>query len=217
MTLRYRSSVEFPNVTTVCQVVWNVDSYCVELKTSERWALTRDPCNKFYPQSESLINNYKLARPFSIILMMRNSLARWFIWLQDAARGVYGRNRDLSNSGRHSANWDFRWHFKFNHCMATATIRYVLSFYHGTNASCGPWLPLYRGFTITLRHIHTRQDSSEREITQRHLPDSIKLLQQTDIHPLAELAPAVPASERPQTYALGRAATGIGWYIQYSY
>ena len=179
---------------------------------------------------------------------MRNSLARWFIWLQDAAGGVYGRNRDLSNSGRHSANWDFRWHFTSNHCMATAAIRYVsyvywtvhhldswikvdqldvtcfiislstaqhvsnvsisifrslllivdlfhvlycsgsmkmdvltfetcwavnneiikqvtsswsifiqiryvLSFFHGANASCGPWLPLYRSFTITLRHI----------------------------------------------------------------
>ena len=57
---------------------------------------------------------------------------------------------------------------------------------------------------------HTRQDSCGRVITQRPLPDSIKLLKETDIHPLAEFAPAVPKSERPQTYALGRAATGIG-------
>ena len=34
--------------------------------------------------------------------------------------------------------------------------------------------------------------------------------QETDLMPLAGFEPAIPASERPQTHALDRAATGIG-------
>jgi hypothetical protein len=42
---------------------------------------------------------------------------------------------------------------------------------------------------------HTRQKFSRRviSITQRPLPDSTKLTQQTDIHPPAEFAPTVPS------------------------
>jgi len=38
--------------------------------------------------------------------------------------------------------------------------------------------------------------------------------QQTNIHAPAGFEPRIPASEQPQTHALGRAATGIG-YIMY--
>jgi hypothetical protein len=38
--------------------------------------------------------------------------------------------------------------------------------------------------------------------------------QETDIRTLAGLEPAIPASERPQTHALDRAATGIGFGVR---
>ena len=41
--------------------------------------------------------------------------------------------------------------------------------------------------------------------------DNTQHSQETDIHVArAEFEPAIPASERPQTHALDRAATGIG-------
>jgi hypothetical protein len=35
--------------------------------------------------------------------------------------------------------------------------------------------------------------------------------------PPARLEPAIPATKRPQTYALDRAATGIGIILDYAY
>jgi hypothetical protein len=57
---------------------------------------------------------------------------------------------------------------------------------HGKTASCGPGPPHYRGFTITLRQHHTRQDFSGRVISpsQRPLPDNTQYSQETDIHAL---------------------------------
>jgi hypothetical protein len=46
--------------------------------------------------------------------------------------------------------------------------------------------------------------------TQRPLSDNTQYSQQTDVHALAAFETAAPASERPQTDALDRAATGIG-------
>ena len=46
--------------------------------------------------------------------------------------------------------------------------------------------------------------------TQRPLPDNTRDSQYTDIHVTAGFEPVIPASERPQTHALDRAATGIG-------
>jgi hypothetical protein len=37
--------------------------------------------------------------------------------------------------------------------------------------------------------------------------------QETDIHAPAGFEPTISASQRPQTYALDRAATGIGFYV----
>jgi hypothetical protein len=56
---------------------------------------------------------------------------------------------------------------------------------------------------------HSRQDSSERVISplQRPLPDNTQHSQQTS--PVG-FEPTISAGERPQTYALDRAATGIG-------
>ena len=73
---------------------------------------------------------------------------------------------------------------------------------------------LYRSFTITLRHHHSRQASSERVISplQRPLPESTERTQRHKniSMPTAEFEPATPASERPQNHALDRASTGIG-------
>jgi len=61
---------------------------------------------------------------------------------------------------------------------------------------------------------HSRYDCSGQMISssQRPLPDNTQYSQQTDRHtcPPVAFEPTIPASERPQTYALDRAATGTG-------
>ena len=59
---------------------------------------------------------------------------------------------------------------------------------------------------------HTRYDSSGRVISpsQRPLPDNTQHSQETDIRSPAGFEPTVSAGQRPQTYALDRAATGTG-------
>ena len=47
---------------------------------------------------------------------------------------------------------------------------------------------------------------------QRRLPDNTQHKRQASV-PSAWFEPAIPASERPQTHALDRAATGIGWMV----
>jgi hypothetical protein len=49
--------------------------------------------------------------------------------------------------------------------------------------------------------------------TQRPLPDNIHFSQETDTNAPAGFEPKIPASERPQTHALDRGATGIGWKL----
>jgi hypothetical protein len=73
----------------------------------------------------------------------------------------------------------------------------------------GPWPA--SSFTRFLDHTqthHTRWDSSGRVISpsQRPLPDNTQHSQQTDIHASRW---AIPASDRPQTYALDGANTGL--------
>jgi hypothetical protein len=59
---------------------------------------------------------------------------------------------------------------------------------------------------------HNLYDSSGRVIspTQRPLPDSTQLSQETDIHAPGGIEPTISASERQQPHALDRAATGLG-------
>jgi hypothetical protein len=45
---------------------------------------------------------------------------------------------------------------------------------------------------------------------QRPLPDNTQHSQQTNIHAPVGFEPIISAGERPQTYALDRAATGTG-------
>jgi hypothetical protein len=73
-------------------------------------------------------------------------------------------------------------------------------------------LPPCRGFEITLRHTTLgRAPQDECSACCRELYLTIHNIHKraTSMFP-AGLEPTIPASEWPQTYALGRAATGIG-------
>ena len=79
----------------------------------------------------------------------------------------------------------------------------------GTAAPTGPGPPHYRDFTITLRHItlgRTPLDEWSARRGDLYLTHNIRK-RQTSI-PSAGFESAMPASERPQTHALDRAATG---------
>ena len=52
--------------------------------------------------------------------------------------------------------------------------------------------------------------------SQRPLPDNAQHSQQTDIHAPVGFEPRISAGERPQTYALDRAATGTGIFTLYN-
>ena len=76
----------------------------------------------------------------------------------------------------------------------------------------GPGPSRYRDFTIVLRHttigstdldkLSARRETSTWQYTQN--------TQEGDIHTPTGFEPAIPASERPQTHASDRSATGIG-------
>jgi hypothetical protein len=102
----------------------------------------------------------------------------------------------------------------------TTFLLLIHNFLHGAAAPCRPGHPDYRSFTITLRYTHrTRYDSSGRVIspTQRPLPDNTQHSQDTDTMSLAGFESAIRASERPQTHALDRAATGKVFLIIHIY
>jgi len=76
----------------------------------------------------------------------------------------------------------------------------------------GPCTPHSRSHDHIQTH-HTRRNSCVRIISpkQRLLPDKTTLTRNR--HPCpGGFEPTIPASERPQTHALERAATGIGSY-----
>jgi len=85
-------------------------------------------------------------------------------------------------------------------------------FFHVASAPSGPGPPHYRGFTITFRHTilgGTPLDEWSARRRDLYLTPHITHKRQTSMPP-AEFKPAIPASERPQTHAVDRAATGIG-------
>jgi hypothetical protein len=79
----------------------------------------------------------------------------------------------------------------------------------------GQGLPLSRLQDHTQTH-HNRYDSSGRVISpkNRPLPDNTQHSQEKDIHAPRGTRTDDP-SERPQTHALARAATGIGRLLHY--
>jgi hypothetical protein len=92
---------------------------------------------------------------------------------------------------------------------------------HGATAPSGPGVP-HRGFTITLRHTTLGRTALDKGSAGRRdfcLTTHNTHKKQPYMPPLG-FEPAIPATERPQTYALDSAATGIGtgksvpvWFI----
>ena len=81
------------------------------------------------------------------------------------------------------------------------------SFYHDATAPSGPGPPHCRSFTITFRHATLGRTPLDERSARR-----IDLYQTTHNvpYPRRDSNPQSPASERPQTHALDRAATGTG-------
>jgi hypothetical protein len=91
-----------------------------------------------------------------------------------------------------------------------ATAHFIL--FHEATAPSGPGFPYYWGFTITLRHItlgRTLLDEWSARHRDLYLTKQNTQKRHTSMSP-AGFEPTIPASERPQTHALDRAATGIG-------
>jgi len=86
-------------------------------------------------------------------------------------------------------------------------------FFYGATAPGGPECPHYRGFEITLRHTtvgRARMDGSSARRRDLYLTaNNNHNRRDTSMFPVG-FEPTIPASERPQTHALDRAATGIG-------
>jgi hypothetical protein len=90
-------------------------------------------------------------------------------------------------------------------------------FYHDATAPSGPGPPRCRGFTITLRHNtlgRTPLDEWSARRRDLYLTTQNTHKRQTSMPP-AGFEFTIPASERPQTHAWDRAATGIGPRFHY--
>jgi hypothetical protein len=103
-------------------------------------------------------------------------------------------------------------YFKFHNCnnhWKTPSI--YIFFYHAARAHSGP-RPPHQAITIPLTHATLdRTPLDERPARRRdlYLTTYSTHNRQTSVL-LAGIEPTIPASERPQTDALARAATGIG-------
>ena len=88
-------------------------------------------------------------------------------------------------------------------------------FFYSAASSSRQRRPHYRGFTITLRHATLgRSPLDEWSARHRYLYlITHKTHRRLISMPLAGFEPLIPASERPQTHAFRRAATGIGPFI----
>jgi hypothetical protein len=108
---------------------------------------------------------------------------------------------------------NFKDNLRYNFSAFINLIAKVFHPSNGSTAQIGPWPPLLR--FLNHAQLDTRYDSSGRVISpsQRPLPTqdntTYKHKRQTSVS-RAEFEPAIPATKRPQNYALDRAATGIG-------
>jgi len=83
---------------------------------------------------------------------------------------------------------------------------------HGTTALSEPKPPHCRGFTITPRHTTLGRTPPDEESARRrdlYLTTCNTHKRQTSVPPVG-FESAIQTTVRPQTHALGRAATGIG-------
>jgi len=105
----------------------------------------------------------------------------------------------------------------FRHASRTSQETFTLImrqrfFSHEATATVGPGPPHYRGFAITLRHtafVRIPLDGSSARWRDLY-PTTHTTPRGTTPMPQAEFEPVIPASERSQTHALDRAATGKG-------
>jgi hypothetical protein len=84
--------------------------------------------------------------------------------------------------------------------------------YHAAATPCGPRRPHYGGFTIALRHTSLSRTPLDEWSARRgdlYLTTHNTYNRETSMSP-AGFGPTIPASERPQTHASDRAATGTG-------
>jgi len=101
------------------------------------------------------------------------------------------------------------------------SLRFGFQFFlfHGARAHSWPGPPHYRSFKITLNHTilgRTLLDEWSAQHSDLYLTTHNKQNRQTTIPP-SRFEPTIPASERPQTHALDRAATEIGWKLLHTY
>ena len=143
----------------------------------------------------------------------------WF-WSFCVIFRSFSSNRNVIKIGK-----NFKNHFSClegcNHAYHVGEDRTYI--YHGATAPSVPRPPHYRGFMNTLRHTTTfsRTPLDEWSVPRRDLYQIThnNHNRQTSMLP-AVFEPTIPASERPQTHALDRAATGIGddrtWQVKLS-
>ena len=122
-------------------------------------------------------------------------LNRWLRW----SESWWGR------VGEESISCLYR---RSNHCFsACEAVTPSVFFFYGVIVATGPGPPPYRGSTITLTHTTLSKTSVQPDAETSTWQQ--KRSQQTSMYP-AGFEPAIPASERPQTHALERAASGTG-------
>jgi len=106
-----------------------------------------------------------------------------------------------------ASNCRHEW-FRWTKCFLKAQC-----FTHGATAPLGPGSPHCWGFTITLKHTTVGRAPLVKWSARRRdlypTTNKTKKKRQPSMLP-AGLEPAIPASERLQTHALGSAPTGIG-------
>ena len=105
-------------------------------------------------------------------------------------------------------------HYLRNRSTSAISINVYVFFSHSATVPSGPGPPQCRGLTITFRHTHTHTfgrtplDEWSAPRTDLYLTAHNTHNRQTSMT-LAGFELAIPASERPQAYALDSAATGI--------
>jgi hypothetical protein len=89
-------------------------------------------------------------------------------------------------------------------------ISYTICIFYGASVLSWSGSPLYRGFTLTLKHTTIVRTSMEVWLARHRNLWQNTTLEETSGSSVG-FEPTNPASEQPQTKALGRAATGIGY------
>ena len=105
---------------------------------------------------------------------------------------------------------------QFTEWYAIARLLHDDFFLPWRNSPGGPRPPHYQGFTITLRHTTLCKTPLDERSSRRrdlYLTTHNTHFRQISTPPTG-FEPTIPASERPQTHVLDRAATGIGtrWF-----